>query len=87
MSEQSLWLGRVDQLAVKNAVVERLFAKTVAGEDQLFLPRVPQRDREHSVEMIDKILAVLLVKMRNDLGVGLRDELVTAFLEIARTSR
>ena len=82
MREQGLWLGRVEQLAVKNAVVQRFLAKSVAGEDKLFFSRVPQRDREHPVEVLDKILAVDLVKMRDDLGVGLRDEFVAFLLEI-----
>src|SRR4029078_13216305 len=54
MSKYRLGLGRVDQLAVKNAVVQRLFAKTVTGKDQLFCSRIPQSDREHSVDVLDK---------------------------------
>ncbi len=69
MCEHRFRLRRPDQLAVKNAVIERLFAKTVAGDDQLFRTRVPERDREHPVEMIDKSVAIFLVKMRKDLSV------------------
>src|SRR5687767_12069172 len=82
MRKQRLRLGCVDQLTVENAVIKRLFAETVACEDELFLFRVPQRDREHPVYVIDKILAVNLIKMGYDLYIGLRAKLVPAFFKI-----
>src|SRR5258708_5994540 len=81
MSKERFWLGRVDQLAVENAIIHWLFAVTVAGDDEPLSSCIPQRDREHPIDMIDKIVAVFLIKMRDDLGVGLRNELVPAFFE------
>src|SRR3954447_16374319 len=81
MSEQCLWLRRIQQLALKDAVVQRLFAKAVASENEFFLSSVPQRNREHPVEMVDEIIAVFLVQMRYDLGIGLCDELVSLLFE------
>src|SRR5437588_12747858 len=83
MREQRFRLRRIEELAVEYTVVERFFAKTIAGKDQLFPARVPKRDREHSVQSIDKSLAVFLVKMRDDLGIGRGGEAVSFLLEIA----
>ena len=81
MREDSFRLGRVDQLIVKNAIIKRLFAKPVAGKNEFFLSRVPESDGVHAVEVIDEIIAVLLVKVRNDLYVGLRYKLVALLFQ------
>src|SRR5215213_10095732 len=82
MSEQGLRLGSIDQLVVENTVIERLFAEAIACEDELFLLRVPQGDREHPVDVIHKIVTVDLIKMRNDLNIGLSAKFVPAFFQI-----
>ncbi len=61
MGEKGFWLGRVNQLAVEDAIIQRFFAIAVACDHQTLFSRVPQRDRKHPVDMIDKIVAILLV--------------------------
>ena len=48
-----------------------------------FFFRVSHRaNGEHPVEMIDEVVAVFVVKMRQDLGVGLCVKFMAAFFEI-----
>src|SRR6476620_12231344 len=82
MCKESLWLGGIQELAVKDAVVEWLLAESVAGEDQFFLMRVPQSDREHSIQVLYKRVAVFFIQVRDDLGVRLRDKSVAFRLEL-----
>src|SRR5688500_6554649 len=82
MSENRLWLRGVDQFSVEDAVIKRFFSKAVAGEDQPFPARVPKRDREHSVDVIDECIAVLFIEMRNNFCVSLRSELVATFFKV-----
>src|SRR5690606_29551568 len=82
MGEQGFWLGAPDELAAEGAVVERLFAKAVAGDDELFAARVPERKGVHAVDVLEQGVAVFLVEMREDLGVGLGGELVAFCLEL-----
>ena len=41
VSKYRFRLGCIYQFAVEHAVIKRLFAKPVAGNDEFFLPRVP----------------------------------------------
>ena len=82
MGKQCFRLGGPEQFAAKRPVIQGLFAKTVAGDDELFSPCVPERERVHPVEVIHEVLAVLFVKVRQYLGVGLGNELVTTFFEV-----
>ena len=58
--------------------MEGFDAQAVAGQDQFFRLRVPEGDGEHAVEMGDEVLAVFLVKVDDDLGVGVGVETVAA---------
>lgn len=82
MRKDRFRFGRVDQLAVKNTVIQRLFAKAVAGDEKSFATRVPQRKGEHSIQMIDHRVAVSLIKMRQNFGVGLRRESMALLFEL-----
>ena len=41
VSENSFWLGSVDQFAIEDAIVQRLLAEAVAGDQELSFTRVP----------------------------------------------
>ena len=55
---------------VRAGVIERLDSQTVAGKKQLASNAVPQGNREHAVQALDRPIAVFLVQMENRLGVG-----------------
>src|SRR5262245_61936866 len=82
VSKDSLRFRGVDQLSVKDTVVNGFLAEAVASDNKLFLPGVPQRNSKHSVEMVNKIIAIFLIKVWDDLGVGLRDEFVAGFFQL-----
>lgn len=52
------------------AIVERLFAEAVAGQQQAPPPEVEHRQGEHSAEPIEELLAPLLVSVDERLGVA-----------------
>ena len=65
-------------------VVERLDAEPVAGEEELGLLAVGDREREHADEMVDDCRAPLLVAAQDHFGVGVvGDEPVALRLELA----
>src|ERR671919_336702 len=82
MSKYRFRLRCPDQLTVKDTVIKRLLAKTVASYDQLFLPRIPQRERVHSIYMIEQSIAIFLVKVRKYFGIGFGSETMPAFFQI-----
>jgi len=49
--------------------VEWLDAPPVARQHELPPPRIPQCDREHAVELMQEVEAVILVEMDEHLGV------------------
>ena len=69
VGQQHFWLGRKQQRVIKDAPVERLFAEPIARDEKPTPRCVPQREREHAVEMLDHLVAVLFVKVRQDFGV------------------
>ena len=71
------------QHAIEGRVEQRLLAEPVAGEQQAPLPQVANRKREHAVEVIDAVVAVLFVGVNDRFGVGLGAELMAAGLELA----
>ena len=40
VSEDRFWFGSPDQFAVEHAVIQRLFAKAVSGDDQAFAAHI-----------------------------------------------
>ncbi len=58
--------------------IQRLLAGAIARERQLARSLVPDRQREHAVELVDRAIAELLEEMHDDFGVGVRSELVAA---------
>ncbi|MCU0669812.1 MAG: hypothetical protein MUF70_10720 [Myxococcota bacterium] len=72
--------GEVDALAV-DPVVEGLHADVVAGEQELALARVPDREREHAVQILEHVDAALFVEVDQDFRVGVAAEAVALALE------
>src|SRR5215470_4827007 len=67
--------------------VERLDAETVACEQQPAPGLVPNGKREHAVEVVDAVVAPLLVGVHDGFGVGTRAVDVTAGFELAPDER
>ena len=85
--ENRLDLRSEQQGAVRPAPVERLDAEPIAHEQEPPLRRVPDREREHAAEALDALVAPLLVRMDDRLGIGPRPVDVAVRLEIlGRTS-
>jgi len=80
-------IGGEDQLLAIGPVIERLFTGAVAGQQQAPARLVPHRDGKHPVEVFDEVGAVLLVEVRDDLGVGFGAQLVALGDELFRQIR
>ena len=80
--EQRVHLRRPREDAVAQVVQQRLLADPVAREQQLLAALVPQREREHAVQVAHAVGAVLLVEVHDHLGVALRGELVAAAAQL-----
>ncbi len=74
-------LGRERQHALALAVHQRLLSQTVARQHEPATARVPHRQREHPVQVLDEPGAVLLVEVDDHLGVAAGGEPVTGRLE------
>src|SRR4029450_10516899 len=62
MLEERSELRREHEEAGGVAPVERLDADAVAREEEPIALRVPDREREHALEVVDAVLAALLVE-------------------------
>src|SRR5258707_1386113 len=69
MRQQDLWLGRKQQSLIKDTPIQRLLTKAIARDEKLSPSVIPQREREHAVELRDHVPAVFFVKMRQNFGV------------------
>ena len=65
------------QCARDLGVVQRLDAKTIPGEDYAAGVALPDRKREHALEVVDAIRAPGGVGLEDDLGIAIRKEMVT----------
>jgi hypothetical protein len=75
-------LGREREAAAVVEVVERLDPRPVSVELQAALARVPERDREHAVEVLDEAVVPLQVGVEHHLGVGFRAEFPATAAEL-----
>ena len=82
-SRSGLQLRAETEPSAALGVVERLDAQAVAREQELPLPRVPEREGEHAAQPLDAARPELLVEVHDDLGVGRRREAVAARHELA----
>src|SRR5258705_7288465 len=80
--QQDLWFRCEQERVVKDPPVERLLTKAIARHKQSPALRVPQSKREHAIEVLDHVLAVFLVKMRQDFGIRRTAKSVAALLEV-----
>ena len=74
IGEQRLELGSKPQPPAGFRIQQRLLAEPIARQHQPLAAIVPQREREHAVELAHELVAQLLVEMHEDLGVALRRE-------------
>ena len=72
--EQPLDLGGKDEALGVVPVIERLLAEGIAGEDEPPCAAIPQREREHPVQLSDDRVAAFLVPVDEGLGVALGAE-------------
>src|SRR5271165_2849843 len=56
---------------VGQVVVERLYANAVSREEKRFLSLVPNRETKHASQSFNAALAILLIEMDDDLGIGI----------------
>ena len=80
--QERLDLRREVERARRLEVVDRLLAGGVADEEALAPGVVPERDGEHAPERVREGRAVLLVEVRDQLGVGRRAEVVALRQEL-----
>ncbi len=68
--EQRLDLGRkVEGPVLRVHVVQRLHPQAIAGEKQLLPTTVPDGEREHPPQLVDRPRAILLVEAEESLGI------------------
>ncbi len=67
--EHRLQLGGKGERPVGDAVIKRLDAEAIAGQQQPVPARVPERQREHPPQALDETVAVLLVEVDQHLGI------------------
>ena len=82
VDEERLELRAPRQSAGGETPVERLLAEAVAGEHQPVAIRVPDGGREHPAHVGRELLAVLLIQVRQHLGVALGREMMPLALEL-----
>ena len=76
MTKERLDLGGKDEDPARLRPEQRLLPDAIAHEEQPRLLRVPERDRELPVQAMDEVEPVLLVEVRDRLGVAARLEAV-----------
>ena len=81
--QDRLRLGREGNPAVALRVADRLDPEPVAREDERALACVPEAERPHPVEALERVLAPRGIRVQDDLGVGVRAEARAARLELA----
>src|SRR5262249_39212266 len=79
--EQAAYLGREEQPIGLARPVQRADAGAIGPQEQLLSAAVPQGDGELAAQVLEDGLAVLLVEVRNDLGVAVGAEDVAAGLQ------
>jgi hypothetical protein len=82
MTEERLDLRRQGEQVVGVIVEQRLLAGTIARESQPGGPVVPDRNREHAVQVGDAVGAFLLVQVDNRFRITSRSKTVTALHEL-----
>jgi hypothetical protein len=76
IGEERFELGAEYQPVAQRRVIERLDAEPITDEHESLSRLVPQRDGEHSPEVMNEIRAVLLVEMDDRFRIGIGGEAV-----------
>ena len=76
--EEALELGREDEEVAADRVVDRLDPEAIAGYHAALPRLIPDRDAEHPAQLLCEHRPVLLVEVRQDLGVAAAREAVPA---------
>ena len=79
---QRLQLRTEHETVTERRVVERLDPQPVADEHERLPRLIPERDGEHSAQVLDEVRTVLLVEVNDDFRVGVGGESVPAGLQI-----
>ena len=82
LPQQRLQLRAEGEDPIGDPVVEGLDPEPVPGQQQPAAARVPEREREHSPQLLDEAGPTLLVEVDQDLGVAVGGEGVAAALEV-----
>src|SRR2546426_5067784 len=82
MREQNLRLRSEQQCVAEDTPVERLLAKAITCYKKSAPFRIPQSKRKHSVHVLDHLLAVLFIKMRQHFRVRRASERVATFFQV-----
>src|SRR5262249_42507782 len=83
VGEQGLQLGGERQCASAVTIVERLFARTIAGENETVLLPGVQPEREHTGNPAQSLRTPSPVRLEQDLRIARALELMTALLELS----
>ena len=75
--QQRLAVGGEAQASAVVAVVERLDAQAVAGQEQALVAHVPDAEGEHAVQVLRRPLAPGVERLENHLRVAAGEEAVT----------
>src|SRR5688572_27999603 len=80
--QQRLDLRSENPGVIDACVIERLHAKAVAREQQLAPPTIPQCERPHAVESLDRRSAPALISAHQQLGIPASAKVSTQRLKI-----
>ena len=80
--EQGLDLGSKGEATVLLPDVKRFYADVISAQQELAEIGVPKRDGKHPIEVDREIVTVLLVEMRDDLGVCVAAKTVSLGFEL-----
>ncbi len=78
VGQHGVQLGGEHDPASTRRIVERLLAHPIPGQQELLSLRVPHREGEHPVEVVDTVLPVLLPRMHDGFRVRSGDEAMAA---------
>ena len=80
--EQGLQFGGKEELTIIEVKVERLLPHPVSRQNQPLTADVPQDDRKHPPQLLDKRQAALLVEMQDHLAITLGRESASLLLQL-----
>src|SRR5690606_11551626 len=76
-------LGGAREASIILPVVERLLAQMIARHQQAPAARIPECECEHAAKVLEEPIAVALIERDDDFAIAVREEDMSASLEIA----